>query len=122
MARGGRKRGQSTVELALLLPVVALLLATVAQVVLVARDELRVVQAARIAARAVVVQPDAAAARAAIRGSGMDLDGMHVAVGGGRTRRCLATVTVSARPVRGRLGGLSASGRGRSRRSGVLVA
>jgi len=103
-------RGQATVELALVLPLVALLLAAVAQVVLLARDELRVVQAARVAARAVVVHPDEGAARAAIRGSGMALDGMRVSVTGSRAPAGLAAVTVSARPTRVPLVGLVVSG------------
>ena len=115
------ERGQSTVELALVLPVIALLLAAVVQVVLVARDELRVVQAARIVARAVVVQPDEASARDAIRVGGLDLDGMHVAVGGERTRHGLATVTVSARPTRVPLVGMAVSRLRLSERFTVLV-
>jgi Flp pilus assembly protein TadG len=103
-------RGQSTVELALLLPVLALLLAAVVQVVVVARDELRVVQAARVAARAVIVQPDADAALRAVRDSGTDLRGLTVRVTGSRRRDGLATVTVSARPTAVPLVGLAVAG------------
>ena len=46
-AGAGRDRGQSTVEVALLLPFVALLLLAVVQVGLVARDQVLVVHAAR---------------------------------------------------------------------------
>ena len=53
----GRDRGQSTVEVALLLPFVALLLLAVVQVGLVARDQVLVVHAAREAARAAAVDP-----------------------------------------------------------------
>ncbi len=59
----GRDRGQSTVEVALLLPFVALLLLAVVQVGLVARDQVLVVHAAREAARAAAVDPADAAAR-----------------------------------------------------------
>ncbi len=52
------ERGQGTVELALLLPVWALLILAVVQVGLVARAEVLTVQAAREAARAAAVGED----------------------------------------------------------------
>jgi hypothetical protein len=55
---GGPDRGQATIELALALPVVMVLLLAAAQVVLVGRDALLVVQAAREAARAASVATD----------------------------------------------------------------
>ncbi len=67
-----RSRGQATVELALVLPLVVLLLLAVVQVALVARDEILVVHAAREAVRQAAVSPDSAAAtRAAEAGSGL---------------------------------------------------
>jgi len=65
--------GQSTLELALLLPVVVVLLLAVLQVGLVARDVVLVTHAAREAARAAAVDADPGAARrAAVLSSGLD--------------------------------------------------
>lgn len=52
---GGRDRGQATAELALVLPVVALLVLLVAQVAVTVRDQLVVIHAAREGARAAAV-------------------------------------------------------------------
>lgn len=65
---GGRHQnetGQATVEVALVLPVLVLLLLVAVQTVLVGRDQIAVVHAAREAARRASVDPDAAAAQAA---------------------------------------------------------
>ena len=70
--------GQSTVEFALLLPVVLISLLAIVQVGLVVRDELGVVHAAREAARAASVDPDPAAAR---RAAHRTLSGSEVTVG-----------------------------------------
>ena len=61
----GRRRegGQATVEVALLLPLFALLLLAVVQVGLVVRDQVLVTHAAREAARAAAVDPRAEVAR-----------------------------------------------------------
>lgn len=59
--------GQATVEFALLLPLVLLLLMAVVQVGLVVRDQVAVVHAAREAARAAAVDPDPRHARFAGR-------------------------------------------------------
>lgn len=65
--------GQASVELALLLPVVILLLLAVLQVGLVARDVVLVTHAAREAARAAATDPRASVARAAaLASSGLD--------------------------------------------------
>ncbi len=63
------ERGQATVELALVLPVVVLVAMIVVQAGLVATDSLLVHHAAREAARAAAVEPTPAAARAAAIGS-----------------------------------------------------
>lgn len=64
-----RERGQASVELALCLPVVALMLLLVVQVGVVVADQVAVVQAAREGARRAVVDADPdAAGRAALRG------------------------------------------------------
>jgi len=65
---GGKHGGQASVELALCLPVVAVLLLVVAQAGLLVADQVAVVQAAREAARRASVDPDPEAARAAALG------------------------------------------------------
>ena len=75
------ERGQSTVELALLLPVVVVLLLAVLQVGLVARDVVLVTHAAREAARAAAVDADPGAPRrAAVQSSGLDPNRVRVRV------------------------------------------
>jgi Flp pilus assembly protein TadG len=71
-ARRRGERGQAAVELALALPLVALLLLAVVQVAVVVRDQVLTVHAAREAARAAAVDPrPAEARRAALVGSGL---------------------------------------------------
>ena len=80
-ARGDR--GQATVELALLLPFVVLLLLAIVQVGLVAHDQVLLTHATREAARAAAVEADPAAAeRAAAAGGGLDPGRLHVEVTG----------------------------------------
>lgn len=80
----GRDRGQSTVELALILPLVAGVLVLVVQVALVAVDQVRTVHAAREGARAAAVAADAdlvsTAQRAAERSSSLDTSAMALSV------------------------------------------
>lgn len=65
--------GQATVELALALPVIALLLLLIAQFGLVVRDQVLVVHAAREAARRAAVDPSESNwRRAALRGAPLD--------------------------------------------------
>jgi Flp pilus assembly protein TadG len=79
----GGERGQATVELALVLPIVALLLLALIQVAVVARDQVLVAHAAREAARAAAVDDDAdAARRAAERAGPLAADRLTVAVSG----------------------------------------
>jgi Flp pilus assembly protein TadG len=61
------QRGQATVELALVMPLIALALLAVVQTGLVVRDDLAVQHAAREGARAASVDPDPGAAAAAVR-------------------------------------------------------
>ena len=68
--RGRRDQGQASVELALLLPVVLVLLLAVLQVGLLARDVVLVTHAAREAARAAATDPNLQVARAAALSSG----------------------------------------------------
>lgn len=80
-----REDGQATLELALCLPVLALVFAGVVEVALVGVDQVRVSHAAREAARASAVEPDPDAARRAAAASG--LDGLEVAVEPGPEER-----------------------------------
>lgn len=101
--RAGRgQRGQATVELTLLLPVVAAVLLAVVQVGLVVRDQVLVVHAAREAARAASVDPSPATARdAAAAATGLDPGRLRVTVGPQRASGERVTVTVAyAAPTR----------------------
>ena len=62
-----RERGQATVELALVLPLIVFALLAILQVGLVVRDQIAVVHAAREAARAASVDGDPGAATKAAR-------------------------------------------------------
>lgn len=81
--------GQAAVELALVLPLLALLLLGIVQVALVVRDQILVVHAAREAARAAAVEPTLdAARRAALAGAPLVGGRLHVDLSGrGRTDR-----------------------------------
>ena len=97
---GGRgDGGQASVELALLLPLVALLLLAVLQVGLVAKDVVLVPHAARAAARAAATDPHPDAARLAAEASGaLDPDHLSVTVAdrGEPGSRLRASVTYRA--------------------------
>jgi Flp pilus assembly protein TadG len=106
-SRGGQ-RGQATVEVALVLPVVVLLLLVVVQAGLLVRDRVLLVQATRAAARVVVVAPDAGAARAE---AARVLPGpFSLAIGGDRSPGGLATVTTRTAPTRVPLVGYAVAG------------
>lgn len=62
-----RAEGSTTVELALLLPLLAVLLVVIAEVAVVARAQLEVAGAAREGARVAATTPDPAEAVAAVR-------------------------------------------------------
>ena len=81
-----RQRGQATVELVLLLPLVFVLLLAVVQVALVARDHVLVGAAARDAARAAAVGDVDGARRAALDGSGLDAADTEVDIDVGAAR------------------------------------
>jgi Flp pilus assembly protein TadG len=91
--------GQATVELALVLPLVALVLLLVLQVGLVVRDRLLVAHAAREAARAAAVTDDdrgGAARRAGERAGSLDDGRLEVTVADGGVD---GTVTATANYV-----------------------
>jgi hypothetical protein len=71
--------GQATVELALVLPLVCLLLLAVVQIGVIVHTQLVVVHAAREGARAAAVDPHPAAAElAVVGGAPLDRDGLTV--------------------------------------------
>ena len=96
--RRGAQRGQATVELALLLPVVVLLVLAVLQLGLVARDVVLVTHASREAARAAAVDPEPdAALRAARSAGGLDPDRLRVTEQGGGSAGSRVRVEVTYR-------------------------
>ncbi|MDP9069633.1 MAG: pilus assembly protein [Actinomycetota bacterium] len=70
-ARKRAESGQATVELALALPILALLLAALVEIGLLVADQGRLWHAAREAVRVAVVDPDLADARAAAERTGL---------------------------------------------------
>ena len=67
-----RERGQSTVELALCLPVLAFLAAVLVQIGIVVSMQTRLWHAAREAARVAIVDPDEARVARAARSTGLE--------------------------------------------------
>lgn len=102
MTRAPRRgeRGQASVELALLLPVLVLLLLLAVQAALLARDRVLAVNAARVAARAVIVDPREAAARDALQRQGGRGAGASVELRGDRRPGGIVTVVVAVEPTR----------------------
>ena len=82
--RARRDAGQAAVELALGLPLVFLALMAVVQVVLVARDQVAVLHAAREGARAAAVADAHGAAGAAAARAALGLDAGRASVSAGR--------------------------------------
>lgn len=97
-----RDGGQATVELALLLPLVVVLLVALVQAGLLVRDQVLLIHAAREAARAAAVDADAGAATRAARNAGpLDPGRLRVRVTGrdGRGSRVTAHVAYDS-PIR----------------------
>ena len=65
------QEGQATVELALCLPIAAILLGALVEVGSIVGDQARLEHAAREAARVAIVDPDEGSALSAARGSGL---------------------------------------------------
>jgi Flp pilus assembly protein TadG len=109
LARQQGERGQSTVELALALPVVTIVLLVLVQIAVIARDHVLVTHAAREAARAAAVgATDTEAARAAARSTGLRRERLVVSVAGPAATGAHRTITVRYRtptdvPIIGRL-------------------
>jgi hypothetical protein len=81
-ARRRSERGQATVELALVLPLVVTLLLVIVQGGVLARDQVLVTHAAREAVRAAAVDPDEKAIEQAARDAGpLDHDRLGVDIG-----------------------------------------
>jgi len=91
------EHGQASVELALCLPVVAVLLLLVVQAGLVVADQVTVVQGAREGARRASVDPDPAAARRAALGGRLVPGRTAVSVDRLAGRPALVRVTVRHR-------------------------
>jgi Flp pilus assembly protein TadG len=91
--------GQSTVEFALVLPVVLILILGLLQVAVLARDQIMVMGAAREGVREAIVTPDQGAINSAARSAapGLNLD---VKVTRGTERGDPAKVNVSAPPAK----------------------
>lgn len=108
-ARSRSDRGQATVELALVLPLVVVVVLFVVQVALVGLAQVLVVHAARSAARTAAVDPDDAAVVARARDTpGLDADRISVEVGTRGPPGGTVEVTVTYRaptdmPLAGRL-------------------
>lgn len=83
-----------------MLPVVVVLLALVAQMVLLVRDELHLLHAARVASRAAVVDPRPSAVSAALEEAGVQRDGLEVRVSGSQRPGELVVVELRRRPTR----------------------
>ena len=95
MTRHGHgEGGQATVELALVLPLLVMVLLAVIQVALVGRDSIAVTHAARAAARAAVVDPDAAS-EVAMSSTRLDGARMNVVVHGDARPGSMVDVTVT---------------------------
>ena len=94
---GRRDEGQATVELALVLPAVVLLALVVGQVVLVGRDHLLVVHAARAGAREAAVDPRPSAVEHAVRTAAPALKGPRLSTETSHRRGSPDIVTVSVR-------------------------
>lgn len=94
-----KENGQSTVEFALVLPVVLILILGLLQVAVLARDQIMVMGAAREGVREAIVTPDQGAITSAARGAapGLNLD---VKVTRGTERGDSAKVNVSAPPAK----------------------
>jgi len=100
-------RAQATVETAMMIPVVVVLLAALVQVVVVVRDQVHVVRVTSAVARAVMVEPDEQTARRTVDSLRGDLEVERVEMHGGREPGDILSVSVVARPRRLPLVGLA---------------
>jgi hypothetical protein len=97
----GRERGQATVELGLVLPLIVVLLLSLVQGGLVVRDQILVTHAAREAARTAALEDDTAAVERAARAAGpLDRDRLEVEIGARGAPGDRVTVRVSYHATR----------------------
>ena len=97
-SHGGLDRGQATVEVAVLLPLLVVLLLAILQVALLGRDVVLVTHASREAARAAAVDPHPSAAVAAAGDAGgLDEERLAVTVAGRGEAGSRVRVTVTYR-------------------------
>ena len=108
--RLARQRGQSTVEFALVLPFIFVLLLGLLQAGLLLRDQLVVAGAAREGAREAAVSPEIQKIEAAVRRAAPDID-LSIKVDRGPRRGDVVRVSVIARPTALPLVGGMVSGR-----------
>lgn len=104
----GTERGQAAVEVALAMPLVLVLLLALVQVVIVGRDQVAVVHAAREGARAAAVaaEPVTAGQRAAREAIGLPAERTSVVVeAGGEVRVTVVHRTITDVPLVGRFVG-----------------
>jgi Flp pilus assembly protein TadG len=93
--RGRGDEGQATVELALVLPFLVLLVLVVVQFGLVVRDRVELAHVARVAARAAVEDPAPSVVTAAARrAADLDPSRLRVVLSGGRSVGDTVTVVV----------------------------
>jgi len=92
-------RGQSTVELAVVLPVVVVLVLVVLQAALLVRDRVVLVHATRAVGRTVIVDPTEHAARRTLVDQGPPGAHATVQLSGDRRPGGLVTVRLAARPT-----------------------
>lgn len=100
--RTSAQTAQATVELALVLPFVVMLMLLLVQVGILVRDQVLVVHAAREGAREAAVEPAPGAARsAALASSGLDPDRLEIDVSGRDGPGSRVKVTASYRAPTG---------------------
>ncbi len=99
-ARPVEEAGQSTVELAMILPAVVLLLLAVVQVTVLVRDQLELVRVAGVGARAAALDHDTAAIGRALVAVGIDPGDLRFDLDGAGTPGSISTLQVSRRATR----------------------
>jgi Flp pilus assembly protein TadG len=95
LGRWRRERGTAAVEFALVLPLVLVMALALVQIGLLVRDRLLLESAVRAGARAAALQPDDAAARAAVMRAAPSLDAAVVDVSVARDGTQGSPVTVA---------------------------
>ena len=99
--RATDERGSSTVEFALVLPIVLLVMLAILQLGLILRDQLVVTDAARVAAREAAVSADDGSVRTAAERTGLRSDALTVSIArsGGRGSPVTVDLTYRVEPA-----------------------